>query len=70
MKRCSEYLSEIAHPEMDIYNVNLMSVRKQDKEQTDRYKGYLKLFGTNKQTTMESFINWRKMAHKLDISLK
>ena len=48
-----ENLRKIAHPELEISNVNLVLVRMQGNEQTDRHTGNLKPFGTNLQTPQE-----------------
>ena len=44
-----ENLRKIAHPDVDISNVNLILVRKKVNEQTNRHTRNLKLFGTNLQ---------------------
>ena len=57
-----ENLQKIAHPEIEISNVNQILVRKKGNEQTDRHTKNLKLFGTRNITGM-SPENLRKLAH-------
>ena len=48
-----ENLRKLAHPELEISTVNIISVRKWGNEHTDRHTRKLKLFGTNVETSQE-----------------
>ena len=50
-----ENLSMIVHPELEISNVNMISVGKWVNEQTYRHTRNSKLYKTNIQTSMEYF---------------
>ena len=48
-----ENLRKLAHLELEISTVNIISVRKLGNEQTDRHTRNLKLFGTSVGTSLE-----------------
>ena len=48
-----ENLKMIAHLELKISEINLISVRKWGNEQTDRHTRFLELFGTSVGTSQE-----------------
>ena len=48
-----ENLRKLAHPELEIYTVNIISVRKWGNEQTDRHTRNLKLSWTSAETSRE-----------------
>ena len=67
-----ENLKKIAHLELQISKINLISVRKWGNEQTDRHTRFLELFGTSVGTSQEClqkiwerylFQNWRYKAY-------
>ena len=48
-----ENLRKIAHPELEISNVNWVLVMKEGNEQTDRHTRNMKLLEANVQTSLE-----------------
>ena len=48
-----ENLRKLAHPELEIFSVNIISVRKWGNEQTDIQTRNMKLFGTSIETSQE-----------------
>ena len=48
-----ENLRKLAHPELGLFTVNIISVRKWGNEQTDRHTRNMKLFWTSAETSKE-----------------
>ena len=63
-----EILEKISHPELEIFIVNIISVRKWGKEKTDRNTRNLKLFWTCKKNPRMSHETLKKTAH-LDLEI-
>ena len=49
-----ENLRKLAHPELEISTVNIISVKKLGNEQTDIHARNLRLFGTSAETFWEN----------------